>query len=162
MHTSIHFTSPPRRRLGCLALIRNAGGGVLLVEKKYKKDQGDPYPWGLPGGCAEENEDPLAAARREVEEELGLAIELGEVLAVHHMPREGDSAEGINLVFHGGTAPAGAIIRLPEELSGYEFVAPSELARYAAPYTVSRIKAALAAIPFSGAQYRSGHPTDAH
>lgn len=158
MHKPNHFTNPPPRRIGCLALIQDGSGNVLLVEKKYKKDQGDPFPWGLPGGCAESDEDPFDAARREVHEELGLHIDLGDVLTVHYMPRNGDSLEGINLVYSGGTISPDTPIRLPDELSDYRFFARSELSAHAAPYTVARIEAAFASLPYGGAAYRSGHP----
>ena len=158
MHQKNHFTDPPPRRVGCLVLIRDSAGKVLLVEKKYKKDEGEPRPWGLPGGCAEADEDPAVAARREVHEELGLHIDLGDVLAVHYMSREGDSMEGLNLVFSGDTVASDTTIRLPDELSDYKFVARSDLSAYAAPYTIERIEAAFAALPYGGAAYRSGHP----
>ena len=59
------------------------GDRVLLVRHTY----GSPE-WDLPGGTARRGEPPLAAARRETEEELGLCIDdwhpLGDVLRVSY------------------------------------------------------------------------------
>lgn len=53
------------------ALIRR-GSEILLVEEQGPDDRAPV--WMLPGGRAEEGEDPLAALQREVAEETGLAV----------------------------------------------------------------------------------------
>jgi predicted NUDIX family NTP pyrophosphohydrolase len=61
-----------------LLIYRRKGGGLqlLLVHPGgpfwAKKDEGS---WSIPKGLVMENEDELAAARRESEEELGIAVE---------------------------------------------------------------------------------------
>jgi 8-oxo-dGTP pyrophosphatase MutT (NUDIX family) len=59
------------------------GDEVLLVRHTY----GDRNAWELPGGGVKRGEEPLAAARREMQEELGLAIdgwrELGDFFAFY-------------------------------------------------------------------------------
>jgi len=64
---------PPRPSAGLLLFRRSAGAlEVLLVHPGgpfwASKDDG---AWSIPKGQIEDNEDPLAAARREVEEETG-------------------------------------------------------------------------------------------
>ena len=54
-----------RKRVAADVLIRDRAGRVLLVDPTYKPD------WDLPGGMAEANEAPGAAAARELREELG-------------------------------------------------------------------------------------------
>jgi 8-oxo-dGTP pyrophosphatase MutT (NUDIX family) len=51
-------------------------GRILLVNPNYKPD------WDMPGGMAEANESPLDAARREIREELGLALTIDSLLYV--------------------------------------------------------------------------------
>ncbi|WP_262379938.1 NUDIX domain-containing protein [Nonomuraea sp. PA05] len=72
-----------RKRVGTDALIRDEHGRVLLVDPVYKPD------WDLPGGMAENNEPPAAAARREVKEELGLDLEIRSALVVDWVPPHG-------------------------------------------------------------------------
>lgn len=53
-----------------------SSGRVLLVDPIYKPD------WDLPGGMAEANEPPADAVRRELREELGLDLQVGDLLCV--------------------------------------------------------------------------------
>lgn len=62
---------PPGRRVRALAgcVVLDARGRVLLLHRKQ------PYAqWELPGGKVERGESSEEAARREVQEELGIAI----------------------------------------------------------------------------------------
>jgi 8-oxo-dGTP pyrophosphatase MutT (NUDIX family) len=54
---------------GVSVIITNLGGDVLLLKHSY-----GPMAWSLPGGGLGKGEDPLAAARREVREELGVDL----------------------------------------------------------------------------------------
>ncbi len=62
--------------MGAGALIRNVAGRVLAVEPTYKKT------WELPGGSVEADESPRAACIREIEEELGLRMDVGRLLCL--------------------------------------------------------------------------------
>lgn len=66
----------PRHYVGAVGAIFNDTGQILLIEHVFRPH----YPWGLPGGWVERNESPAEAVRREVEEELGLAIEIRQLL----------------------------------------------------------------------------------
>jgi len=57
---------------GCIALIRNPAGQILMQQRKYPHGT-----WGLPGGLMELGESAEETVRREVFEETGLT--LGEV-----------------------------------------------------------------------------------
>jgi ADP-ribose pyrophosphatase YjhB (NUDIX family) len=62
------FIMRPRVR-GALALLVHADQ-LLLVRNTYGR-----RVWTLPGGMIKRNEDPAAAMRREVHEEVGIAVE---------------------------------------------------------------------------------------
>jgi 8-oxo-dGTP diphosphatase len=65
-----------RKRVAADVLIRDQAGLILLVEPTYKEF------WDLPGGMAEANEPPRAAAERELREELGLDTRVGRLLVL--------------------------------------------------------------------------------
>lgn len=59
----------PSFTVGANCVIERDDGAILLVRQVYRKR------WGLPGGLLERGEDPAAAVVREVQEEVGLAVE---------------------------------------------------------------------------------------
>lgn len=83
----------PRVAAGVLYLDRS--DRLLLVKPSYKAG------WDLPGGYVEPGESPHAAACREVTEELGAPLAVGELLVVDWAPHpeEGDK---LLFVFAGG------------------------------------------------------------
>ena len=54
-------------------LVENDFGQVLLVQRGYGKEK---FKWSLPGGNCDGHEDYHNAARREVQEETGLCVEI--------------------------------------------------------------------------------------
>ena len=62
--------------------------------------------WVLPGGMVEPYEDPREAARREIEEELGLDVEIMRIVGVYGGPdfavtyRNGDRLSFVATIFH--------------------------------------------------------------
>lgn len=60
----------PSFTVGSICVIERPDGHLLLIQHAYRDR------WGIPGGLLKRGEDPSDAARREVMEEVGLAIEL--------------------------------------------------------------------------------------
>lgn len=56
------------------AIIRNSMGEILML-RRSSADDFMPGQWGLPGGKIEPNEEPIAAACRELEEETNLSCD---------------------------------------------------------------------------------------
>lgn len=63
-------TLSPSYTVGAMCFIEREDGALLLVRQVYRQH------WGVPGGLLERGEDAADAARREVFEETGLAVEL--------------------------------------------------------------------------------------
>ena len=70
---------PERPIVGVGAVILVAGGGVILVRRKFEPLAGQ---WSLPGGAVETGETLQAAVAREVLEEIGMTIEVGPIVDV--------------------------------------------------------------------------------
>lgn len=101
---------PPRRqRVAAYAVVRRTVGGsgpddpardeVLLTRNSVR----GPHPgsWALPGGGVEHGEPPAAAVAREVAEETGVVVEVGNVLGVHDAHFVGTAPDGGTEDFHG-------------------------------------------------------------
>ena len=131
------------------ALFTDPAGRVLLVKPNYREH------WSLPGGILEHGEPPHVGCRREVAEELGLDIGPGPLLAIDWAPPEGVRPRAmVSFIFDGGVLPEHAPIRLQEdELDGYRFVEPGELAGYLPAFLATRVSAALAGRAAGAAVY---------
>jgi 8-oxo-dGTP diphosphatase len=143
----VYFASLPRKRMGAGALFRDDAGRVLLVDPVYQES------WNLPGGAVEAEESPHAACRREVGEELGLDRPVGRILAVDWVPSVPGRPEGLALVYDGGVltpAEADAIVLPPDELAGFAFLPPGEVARRVDGRLARRIAACLDALAAGG------------
>jgi 8-oxo-dGTP pyrophosphatase MutT (NUDIX family) len=107
-----------RKRVSAKVVLGDEGGRVLLVNPTYKQ-----Y-WDLPGGMAEANESPIAAAIREVEEELGFTIRISSLLLMDWVEAHGPWDDLLVLVFDGGTVGEEVIRRMSvtdDELSEFAF-----------------------------------------
>jgi len=71
----------PSFRVGAMCVVSRSDGALLLVRHSYRKG------WGFPGGLLKRGEEPMDAAVREVEEELGLTLDLDDVPTVVVEPR---------------------------------------------------------------------------
>jgi 8-oxo-dGTP pyrophosphatase MutT (NUDIX family) len=84
-------TIAPKYTVGAMAIVERDDGAVLLVRHSYRKR------WGVPGGLLNRREHPEVALRREVEEEVGVVVDLLGEPAVVVDP----DPQRVDLVFRG-------------------------------------------------------------
>ncbi|MGH3470758.1 MAG: NUDIX hydrolase [Nocardioidaceae bacterium] len=70
------------------AVIHDGGGRIVLIQRGHAPSQG---LWSIPGGRIEPGESLAEATRREVREETGLDVVVGEVAGTVRLPA-GDTA----------------------------------------------------------------------
>ncbi|MGW7572698.1 NUDIX domain-containing protein [Streptomyces sp. NPDC054765] len=128
-------------RVAAGALFFNDQDQVLLVKPSYKPK------WEIPGGYIERGESPLAACRREVQEELGITPGIGPLLVIDWAPSEAEG-DKVLYVFDGGLLHPDEVagIKLaPDELLAAEFHPADDLDELLIPRLARRVKAAITA-----------------
>ena len=126
--------------MGAGAVIVDDLGRVLLVNPKYKTD------WEVPGGVVELDESPAAACQREVAEELGIDVEIGELLCVDYSATTPDYVESLMFLFSVPVLTSHQIdsIELPaNELSEFRFCSLDEAEVLVDARLAARLAAAL-------------------
>ncbi|MGH3716217.1 MAG: NUDIX domain-containing protein [Micromonosporaceae bacterium] len=146
----------PRKRVSADVVIRDAAGLILLVDPTYKPD------WDLPGGMAEANEAPRDAARRELMEELGLDLRVGDLLCVDWVSPHGPWDDLLSFMFDGGTLDAEQIGNLAvrdDELHAFQFCTTTQAGRRLRPHVWRRVAVALDCLATGRVGYlHDGHP----
>ncbi len=121
MTRAAYLASLPKRHAAAGALFFNDQDELLLLKPTYKDN------WSLPGGVIDQDELPIAAACREVREEIGLSVDLKRLLIVDCMPPRPDkhSLGSYQFVFDGGRLfddQIASIALCPAEIQSYSFV----------------------------------------
>jgi 8-oxo-dGTP pyrophosphatase MutT (NUDIX family) len=135
------------------AILRDEDGRVLLVQPTYKDH------WDIPGGYVQPGESPRAACIREVQEELGLSIDVGPLLVVDWAPvdNEGDK---ILFVFDGGIPTdqvCDSIVLAADELAAWRFVSLPDLDRHVPARLLRRLTTAYATLRSCGGRTYAEH-----
>ena len=114
----------PGKVSGAGVLCTNTEGKVLIVVPTYKPE------WEIPGGTVESNESPKQACIREVREELGIEIPIGQLLRLNYREETEHAGELLLFLFDGGELSAEQIASIklpPDELSNFHFLTTDEI-----------------------------------
>jgi 8-oxo-dGTP diphosphatase len=125
-------------RVAAGALFFDTEDRVLLVRPTYKNH------WDIPGGYVEPGESPRAACIREIQEELGLTINVGPMLVVDWAPahNEGDK---LLFIFDAGTLTDDQqqhIVFRDGEIAEGRFIPADEVEPYVPARLARRIRTA--------------------
>jgi len=131
-------TTPGGPIVAAGALFRDAGGRIMLVRPHYKET------WDIPGGMVEPGETPSEACTREVAEELGLTVTVGQALVVDWAPHP---TQGDKLLFvfdggHLGNNQLDTIRFVDGEIIDWKWVAPADLDEFTVDRLARRLRAA--------------------
>lgn len=141
--------------MGSGAIMLDEAGRVLLVNPTYKPG------WEVPGGVVELNESPAAACRREITEELGIDVEIGELMCVDYNAETPDYVESLMFLFQvpALTSQQVASIRLDtSELSEIRFCTLAE-AHVLLPERIAQRVAAVLNNDSTGCYFENQQPT---
>jgi 8-oxo-dGTP pyrophosphatase MutT (NUDIX family) len=103
--------------------IEDAEGRLLLLKQAAKEKGGK---WGPPAGGMEPHEDPRMTAIREAREEIGVEVELIDLIGIYTVDR-GSEKSGLAFVFRGKIV-SGEIAPAEGEITEYRFFTPDEIA----------------------------------
>jgi 8-oxo-dGTP pyrophosphatase MutT (NUDIX family) len=124
-----------RQPVGAVGVIFNAEGRVLLVEHAFRTD----FPWGLPGGWVEPGEEPAATVARELREELGLDVAVGELVECAIVGRIRTSTHPVHLGLAYSCEVKSGTDTLSIEALAIEWIDPSKPTRPLSPFQLSAI-----------------------
>ncbi|WP_405063674.1 NUDIX hydrolase [Kribbella sp. NBC_01505] len=126
----------PRKTTAGGALIRDSIGRLLFLETVYKPTLE------IPGGVAELDESPLDACRREIREEIGIDLDIRDVLVVDWIPARGPWFDGVMFIFDGGvmsSEQADSIVLEASEARRHHFLTLDEASDRLLPSMVRRL-----------------------
>jgi 8-oxo-dGTP diphosphatase len=112
------------RRVRVVAAVVRRGDAILVSRRHAAAERGGQ--WEFPGGKVEPGETEPEALRREIAEELGCAVEVGELL-VRHAHRYPDLE--VELAFYACRLPAGEQPR-PLGVAALEWAEAGRLTSY--------------------------------
>ena len=147
----------PRKRVIVQGLLRNEHGQVLLCELVYKRE------WDLPGGVVDPNESPTVALAREIREELGLDLPVGDLLLVNWLPPWRGWQDACLFVFDIGvndSAIADGLVIEAREIAAVHWCDPTEAVSHVAPY-LAELLPLLVADSLKPVYLESGSPHQA-
>jgi 8-oxo-dGTP diphosphatase len=128
-------SSPPHKIIG-VAVIQNASNQILIDRRRPQGVMGGL--WEFPGGKIEPGETVIECIQREIKEELGINIEVGELLiTIDHTYTHLKVTLIVHLCKHVGGIPQ------PIECDEVRWVNLDELSEYEFPQANTQIISAL-------------------
>jgi len=128
----------PTKRVIAQGRLRDEDGRILLCRLTYKKE------WDLPGGVVEVGEAPAAGLAREIREELGVSVEVGDLLTVNWLPAWRGWDDACVFLFDLGRVDAsftGEMQLQPTEIVGVEWCDAEAVREHAASAAAELISA---------------------
>lgn len=119
-----HTSGRPIRCVG--AVVHDHHGRLLLVRRATEPGRGR---WSLPGGRVEPGESDATALRRELLEEVGLAVRVGELIGSVRRPAPGGGTFEIFDYRCAADGPGQALLRPGDDAADARWVSAAEYRR---------------------------------
>lgn len=121
---------------------------VLLVRRAYEPGRG---LWSIPGGLVELGETVREAAKREVEEETGIAVEIGELIGVFDNIVQDEAGKVkfhyVLVDFLASSISTNPVIHPSSEVSEAQWFAPDKLEGLPLTKTAQRLLREVSLLP---------------
>ena len=133
MHKVEHDSETPARGqqvITAVAFIHTEIDGVrkVFLPKRADTKKFLPGVYELPGGHIDFGEDIEAGLAREIKEELGMVVKIGDVYAAFTYTNDVKGSHSVELIYFAQFAdPINDITLHPDDHSGYRWVAENEL-----------------------------------
>jgi 8-oxo-dGTP diphosphatase len=111
----------------------------LLLVKRNNQDPHNPGVWEVPGGRLDEGESPFLGLKREVNEEVGLEIDIKNPLRVHHFVRD-DGQKITMITFYCKVKEKDYEVKLSEEHTEYKWSNPNDALEIVTEFFVGDVK----------------------
>jgi 8-oxo-dGTP diphosphatase len=112
-------------------------GRALIVKRAHEPRKGE---WSLPGGIVELGETLIEAARREIKEETGLDVEVGEVIEVFDRVHRLDGRIQYHFVIVDYLCrPIGGTLQAGDDAESVAWVTADEIAAYGVNEFAARV-----------------------
>ena len=110
-------------------LIEDEQGRLLLLQQAAERNN---HRWGPPAGGMELHENPIMTALRETKEEIGVEVELIDLVGIYTVNRDSEDEEngstGVGFVFRGKIV-LGEITPQQDEIMNFKFFSLAEIER---------------------------------
>jgi len=128
----------PKKRVISQGLLRDEQGRVLLCQLTYKQE------WDLPGGVIEGAEAPASGLVRELQEELGITLEVKGLITVNWLPAWREWDDACIFLFDLGTVDSSIVEGMtlqPTEIKAVEWCDGLTVKKHATSATVELLSA---------------------
>lgn len=140
----------PKKRMASGMIFRDEQKKILMVVPGYKS------MLEIPGGVVEKDESPFEACKRELKEELGLALKIQRLLCVDYNPPDEEKSESLMFIFYGGDLNKETIDQIKvdgKEIVNYKFLELEEIKGKTTDSLFKRIEKSVFAIENNASFY---------
>ncbi len=126
MNNKEYFEKLSKKKIAIAVIFLSKNEEILILKSSYKHNT-----WLLPGGAVEQDESPLSAAYREIDEEINVNVKITKLLMTEYNNSGDDYNESIFFIYLGSmNCPIDSIKIDNKEIIDAKYVSHTELSNY--------------------------------